>query len=404
MQYKKSNLLLYMILLWLFLLPNLASAQNASTYFHKGKQMNFKKDYSNALAAFNQALALDPNHVKALYERGVLRLYYLYEPELALADLELVYQKDPSVSKTIFYDLANAQSSLGLKEIAIENFNKSLERLPRFICAANNRGICQSDLGKYEEALQDFELALKKDSKEHKKHIYINRADVFAALGEWDNAKKDFENSLAIDPYNPYVFKNRAYWEMKRQEFGAAMNDLTIALNLQVTLKDKTKPDLFNNRGFLYFLSGNYQKAIEDDDSLQSCKKKDYQILYDYRKFAESALNKKQADPFSCFVWDEFVGNTNYLFQATINRKTKITHQLGGIFYCKDLPANIDPSILVDGKPFSCKWKKMALNQLEGFTTIALQSDLYPLKGKHSYQLALGLSVSQLVFINQEKN
>ena len=404
MQYKKSTLPLYMILIWFFFLPNLTAAQNANTYFHKGKQLTLKKDYVNALAAFNQALALDPNHLKALYERGVLRLYYLYDPLLAVADLELVYQKNPTFSKTIFYNLANAQSNLGWNEKAIENFNKSLDRLPKFVCAVNNRGICKSDLGNYEEAIVDFELALKKDSKEHKKHIYINRADVFAALGQWENAKKDYENALAIDPFNLPVFKHRAYWEMKRQEYGAAMNDLSIALNLQETPIDKTKPDLFNNRGFLYFLSGNYQKAIEDDDSLRTCQKKEYQLLYNYRKFTESALSKKQRDAFSCIVWDEFVGNTNYLFQATITREKKITHLLGGIVYCKDLPENTDPIILVDGKQFSCKWKITTLNKQEGFTTIALQSDCYPLKRNHSYQLQLGLSVSQIVFINQETN
>lgn len=390
------------LLIWILLHSLVASAQNANSFYHKGKHLTYKKDYQNALAAFNQTLAIDPNHIKALYERGVIRLYYLSDPELALADLELVYQKEPGFSKTIYYNLANAQSNLGWNEIAIENFNKSLDRLPKFICAANNRGICKFDLGNYEEALQDFDVALKKDSKEHIKNIYINRASVFAKLGQWENAKKDYENSLAIDPFNQHLFTNRASWEINRLEFGAAMNDLSIALNLQETTKANTQPDLFNQRGFLYFLGGNYQKALEDDDSMLTSKKKEYQLLYNYRNAAALALEKKQNNTFQCIVWDDFVGNTNLLLHATINRKTKINKTLGGILYCGKSLENPEPTLLVDGSPVSCKWKKLVSTQQEGFTIMSLQSDCYPLKGKHSYQLQIGFSTSQMVIINQD--
>ncbi len=402
MQFKSFVIQTPILLIWILLYSLLASAQNANSFYNKGKQLTQKKDYVNALAAFNQALALDPSHIKTLYERGVLQLYYLYDPEPALADFELVYQKEPGFSKTIFYDMANAYSRIGFNEIAIENFNKSLDRLPKFICAANNRGICKSDLGNYEEALQDFDIALKKDSKDHKKNIYINRANVLANLGQWENAKKDYENSLAIDPFNQHVFTNRASWEIDRLEFGAAMNDLSIALNLQETTKANTQADLLNQRGFLYFLSGNYLKALQDDDSMLICKKKEYQILYNYRNDAELALQKKQNNAFQCIVWDDFVGNTNYLLHATINRKNKINKTLAGILYCGATHENQEPILLVDGLPVSCKWKTSVSTQQEGFKVMAIQSDFYPLKGNHSYQLQIGLSLSQLVIINQD--
>lgn len=402
MQYKTFKIKIPILLIWMLLQSFLAPAQNANSFYHKGKQLTQKKDYVNALAAFNQALALDPNHLKALYDRGIIRLYYLFDPTLALADLSLVIQKDPAFSKIIYYNLANAQSSLDLNEAAIENFNKSLERLPKFICAANNRGICKSDLGFYEEAIRDFDLALKKDSKEHKKNIYINRASVFAELGQWENAKKDYENSLAIDPFNQHVFINRSLWEIYKLEYGAAMNDLSIALNLLETPKSNTKPDLFNSRGFLYFLSGNYQKAIEDDDSMRNCKKQEYQLHFNYRNFAETALQRQQTNAFNCIVWDNFVGNTNHLYNATINRKNKINQTLGGILYSSKIPENTEPVILVDGKPFSCKWEKNSPNLQKDFIVIEFKSDLYPLKGRHSYQLQMGSSISQMVIINQD--
>lgn len=404
MQCKYFNIQVPILLIWILLQSLTSSAQNANSFFHKGKQLTQKKDYVNALAAFNQALALEPNHIKALYERGVLRLYYLDQSELALADLQLVFQKEPEFSKTIYYNLANAQSNLGWNEIAIENFNKSLERLPRFICAANNRGICKSDLGNYEEALLDFDNALKKDSKEHKKNIYINRANAYAYLGQWENAKKDFENALAIDPFNLYVFSTRADWEIDRMEYGAAMNDLSIALNLQETLKNNKKPHLFNQRGFLYFLSGNYQKAIEDDDSMRNCKKQDFQLQFNYRNFAEKALLQQQTIAFNCIEWNDLVGNTNSLYHATIIRKNKINQTLGGILYYGGSQEELEPNLLVDGLPVSCKWKKSVPNQQQGFTVMPFQSDFYPLTGKHSYQLQFGSSVSQIVFINQESN
>ncbi|MEY2903943.1 MAG: hypothetical protein RLY89_3049 [Bacteroidota bacterium] len=403
MQPKSFYISIPFLLIWFLLYSLQAEAQTANSFFQKGKNLTYKKDYQNALSAFNQALAMDPNHIKALYERGVLRLYYLDQSELALADLQLVYQKEPGFSKIIYYNLANAQSNLGWNEIAIENFNKSLEHLPKFVCAANNRGMCKSELGKYEEALIDFDVALKKDSKEHKKNIFINRANVFANLGQWENAKKDYESSLAIDPFNQHVFINRASWEIKRLEFGSAMNDLSIALNLEEKIKDNSRADHFNQRGFLYFLSGNIQKAIEDDDSMQISKEKDYQILFNYRAFASSILQNQNKD-FTCIVWDDLVGNTNNLYQATINRKNKIPKTLGGILYSKEYQANMEPNLLVDGSPVSCKWKKSAIQQQQEFTVIPLQSDFFPLKGKHSYQLQIGSTVSQLVFINQETN
>jgi tetratricopeptide (TPR) repeat protein len=111
----------------LFPLQLLAQEKSAEFHCQQGIAWFRSKQWDKAIAAFNQALALDPRHVKSYLGRGVT----------------YVFAKQP--------------------ERAVPDFNRVLELQPQgpdTFAAYLNRGLAYRDLGRYDQALADFNRAL----------------------------------------------------------------------------------------------------------------------------------------------------------------------------------------------------------------------------------------------------
>ena len=62
--------------------------------------------------------------------------------------------------------------------------------------AYNNRGVAKSNLGRHEDAIADYDQAIR--LKPDYAGAYFNRADVRFTLGHKDEARQDFERALAL--------------------------------------------------------------------------------------------------------------------------------------------------------------------------------------------------------------
>jgi lipoprotein NlpI len=107
---------------------------------------------------------------------------------------------------------------------AIADYNSAIRLNPRFSRAYNNRGTALSDLGRYDEALRDFDTAIEYDP--YLEDAYANRGNVLARKGQPDRALADYNRSLRLNPNRPASYNNRAaaYFQMKR--YAEAMADL----------------------------------------------------------------------------------------------------------------------------------------------------------------------------------
>jgi len=97
----------------------------AEDFFILGEAKYKKGDYQGALAAYSQAIVLNPNYTQAYNNRGV------------------------------------ACRALGDKQGAVDDYNQALRINPNLEAAYNNRGIARSQLGDKQGAIADYNQALR---------------------------------------------------------------------------------------------------------------------------------------------------------------------------------------------------------------------------------------------------
>ena len=77
---------------------------------------------------------------------------------------------------------------------AIEHYGEAISLNPELVDAYNNRGLAYKSLGKYEVAIEDYNIA----QQLHPNAIlFHNRGCAYSALGEYELAVHDFDKSLA---------------------------------------------------------------------------------------------------------------------------------------------------------------------------------------------------------------
>lgn len=128
----------------------------------------------------------------------------------------------------------------GKPEEAIIDYSRTLKSVPNDIFALSCRGQALVEIDKYNEALHDFELALRNleqnphwDSKWRKETqaiIQNGRAAAFAGLGDFDRALTEFDASLSACPHNAWTYYNRAHAYDVRGERDKAIVDYRLAL------------------------------------------------------------------------------------------------------------------------------------------------------------------------------
>ena len=195
--------------------------EDAVGYNKHGIELARSGQLQEALAQFDQAVALKPDYAEA-YNNRALILQDLNRPSDALTSLDRTLALAP--------DNARAQ---------------------------NNRGAVLQDLKRFEEALaaHDKALALNAGFAE----AQFNRATALHALKRFDEAIADFEKAIALRPDYPEAYQNlgATLQDEKRLEEAAAAYRKAIAL----------RPDYaeaHNNLGLCELQLGQFEAGFRD--------------------------------------------------------------------------------------------------------------------------------------------
>ena len=168
----------------------------ATSLCRMGNELHQQGRHSEALVAYDQALALNPHYPAALHNRGVV-LLVLREPARALQSFEKALSLEPAFAEAL-YNRANALTELKRVAEALADYDRALAVRPNYPEAFNNRGNALQELGRPLEALESYDRALA--LRPSYADALENKAILQSEFGEVDAARQALEALIRVEP------------------------------------------------------------------------------------------------------------------------------------------------------------------------------------------------------------
>ncbi len=239
------------------------SAHGADVLNKRGNELRESGDYAAALASYDAALARDPNHLAALYNRSNV-LLMLQRPQDALVSFDRLLASSPDDAEA-HSSRGNALFDLGRLEEALASYDRALSLDRDYAAALFNRGNVLFELNRLVEALESYNGAVSVDPSFVAAHIVrgnllltlqrpaealasydaalqfeidhaealSKRGDALLALGRPEDALLSFDQSLHREPRSEGALNNRgnALQVLKRPQDALESYDRALAIN-----------------------------------------------------------------------------------------------------------------------------------------------------------------------------
>ncbi|MBI5637449.1 MAG: tetratricopeptide repeat protein [Nitrospinae bacterium] len=165
-------------------------------YLKMAEVLTGQEDYDTALRVLAKANEIQPNDARVFFKMGMVQL--AKGDKTAAVDLcKKAIALDPRNIKLIM-DCGNAFLEKNHIEEALYFFNMAKGQSPDFIYAYNRIGIALSRAGRFGEAEESYNHALKLD--ENDPGIYFNLGMMWMRQQKNDKAAEKFKQALVLDP------------------------------------------------------------------------------------------------------------------------------------------------------------------------------------------------------------
>ena len=157
-----------------------------------------------------------------------------------------------------YYNRGDTFFDLGKFEDAIQNYDKAIE-LDSNVNSVYyyNRGNAYFSLGKFEEAIQDYNKAI--DLNPNDDLSYNNKGNAYFSLGKFEDAIQDYNKAIDLNPNNASYYYNRGTTFANLEKFEDAIQDYNKAIDL-----NPNDESVYYNRGVAFIYLNEYEKAIEN--------------------------------------------------------------------------------------------------------------------------------------------
>jgi tetratricopeptide (TPR) repeat protein len=170
--------ILALIILSCACIPASAYSSNATVWYEQGNALIKNKSYTNAVAAFEHVLSLEPSYFEAWNGK------------------------------------ADALNRAGNFTEALAASDQVIARKPDYVRGWINRGYILYNLGRYDEELNAYETAITLDPASP--DAWFNKGYSLAGMKRYDEAIAAFNKVESLDPIYPNLEANRRIAEQNR--------------------------------------------------------------------------------------------------------------------------------------------------------------------------------------------
>ena len=229
----------------------------AEVYFQMGKEKYELGNYENAVADYDMALRLNPDHADAYNNRGNVR-YKLGRYSAAITDYDMAIQLNPDHADA-YNNRGNAKHNLGRYSAAITDYDMAIQLNPDHADAYNDRGNAKYKLGQHTAAITDYNITIR--LKPDHADAYNNRGNAKHNLRQYDAAIADYNIAILLNSDYADAYNNRGRAKYNLGRYSAAITDY----NTAIRLKPNFAP-AYIRRGFVKEKLGQPNAAIADYD------------------------------------------------------------------------------------------------------------------------------------------
>jgi len=140
---------------------------------------------------------------------------------------------------------------------AIKDFDKAIKLNSDYAEAYVGRGLAYAEQQKYDKAIEDYNKAIKLNPDDAK--AYYNRGLAYVELGEHERAIKDFDKAIKLNSDDAKAYYNRGIAYAGLGEYNRAIEDFNKAIKL-----NKDNAEAYFSRGLVYVILGEHDRARGD--------------------------------------------------------------------------------------------------------------------------------------------
>ena len=216
-----------------------------------------KKDYDAAINSYNQIIRFFPTDVDGYRLRS-----YVYsakkEYDKAISDHTTIIKLDPANANA--YNLRGlAYRDQKMYDNAIKEYSEAIKIKPKEPLYYRNRGTAYRILGDTALAIADYNMAVAVSGKAND---YVMRGGFFRLIRQYDEALKDFNEAIRLEPNAATRYVSRGYFYHKTKAYALALADYKTAME-----KDPKLSTPYYYRGYMHQEMGNYELAVKDDET-----------------------------------------------------------------------------------------------------------------------------------------
>jgi len=210
-----------------------------------GNALLERKYYRAAIADLTRALAISPDYVGVLINRG-MAYREVGEYDRARQDLDHALAREPN-HPVAHLVRGNVLDDMGDRAGAMEHYNRAIALHPTYPEAFYNRGLAYFRMGNLERAIADYTRAIELFSGYTS--AFFNRGVAYYRQGDFARAIDDYTEVLRRCPDDADAYLNRALAYCRQGDYDKAWQDIRACRQLGREVPDKVVEMLWRVSG-----------------------------------------------------------------------------------------------------------------------------------------------------------